>query len=86
MAENPCLLADEPHARLQQPVLDLRQGGTWSVDVQMQGQLDHWLPRLRTWLDLPAGIAPPEVTIPSIPSPVIPTQASPNAAAGRRRP
>lgn len=39
-------------AKLTQPVSDLHGGGTWPVDVQAQGQLQTWPPRLATWIAL----------------------------------
>ena len=50
---------DRIDARLLQPVLDFKHGGTWPLDIKMQGQLAQWLPRLRPWIALdewnPAG-------------------------------
>ncbi|MHC4179914.1 MAG: translocation/assembly module TamB domain-containing protein, partial [Planctomycetota bacterium] len=51
--------ADRFQAKLTQPVLDFRSGGTWPVDLQAQGQLENWPARIRTWISLddwdPAG-------------------------------
>ncbi|NQU25721.1 MAG: hypothetical protein HQ567_30910 [Candidatus Nealsonbacteria bacterium] len=38
--------------RLDRPVLDFHEGGTWPVNVRMQGRLDGWPARLKTWLNL----------------------------------
>lgn len=50
---------DRIEARLLQPVVDFEGGGSWSLDVKVQGQLAHWTPRLRPWVALddwnPAG-------------------------------
>ena len=50
---------DRLDARLVQPVVDFKQGGTWPLDDQGEGQLAQWLPRLRPWIALddwnPAG-------------------------------
>ena len=40
--------SDRIDARLTRPVLDFHGGGTWPLDVQMQGQLENWPARLRT--------------------------------------
>ena len=41
------------------PVHDFSSGGTWPVDLQAEGQLENWPPRLRTWITVgdwnPAG-------------------------------
>jgi hypothetical protein len=42
--------ADHIHAKLSQPVLDFRNGGTWPVELQAQGQLQTWLARIGTWI------------------------------------
>ncbi len=50
---------DRIQAKLTQPVLELRGGGTWPVDLQAQGQLRNWPARIRTWMAMdewkPAG-------------------------------
>jgi hypothetical protein len=40
---------DQLDARLLEPVLDLRGGGNWPLDVQLRGQLDRWPARLGIW-------------------------------------
>lgn len=42
--------ADQVHARLTQPVLDVHAGGTWPVEVKISGQLQNWPPRIQTWI------------------------------------
>lgn len=37
-------------ARLTEPVRELRSGGTWTVDLSAQGQLQSWPARLETWV------------------------------------
>ena len=39
-------------ARLLQRVLDLAGGGTWPIELHMQGELAHWPPRLALLYDL----------------------------------
>jgi len=38
--------------RLDQPVLDFHDGGTWPVYVKMQGSLEGWPTRLKNWFNL----------------------------------
>lgn len=42
--------ADQIDAQLLQPVKDLRNGGTWPVQIKAQGQLQGWPGRLAAWL------------------------------------
>ncbi len=44
--------AERIEAKLLRPVLDLADGGTWPVAVQMHGELAHWPPRLAMVCDL----------------------------------
>jgi hypothetical protein len=44
--------SDQLVAKLAQPVVDLHDGGIWTVQVDSQGQLAQWLPRLSPWLTL----------------------------------
>ncbi len=44
--------SDRIDAKLLQPVLDLRRGGTWPVKITAVGQLENWPGRLTTWVDL----------------------------------
>jgi len=39
-------------ARLTQPVLDLRHGGAWSVEIRGAGELARWRSRAEPWIDL----------------------------------
>ncbi len=41
---------DNLRVQLAGPVDDFSSGGTWPVDLQAEGQLDNWPPRLRTWI------------------------------------
>ena len=42
--------ADRLHVRLAQPVLDVRGGGTWPIEVHSQGELARWPPRISPWV------------------------------------
>ena len=44
--------SDRVEVKLTQPVLDLRGGGTWPVELDIHGQLQRWPPRIRSWLPL----------------------------------
>ncbi|MFW5693376.1 MAG: hypothetical protein ACOCWL_04085, partial [Thermoguttaceae bacterium] len=44
--------AERIEAKLLRPVLDLADGGTWPMAVQMHGELAHWPPRLAMVCDL----------------------------------
>ena len=44
--------ADQVEVRLTQPVLDLRRGGQWPLEIRSKGQLARWLPRIAPWVEL----------------------------------
>lgn len=41
---------DQVDAKLTQPVKDLRNGGSWVVHIETQGQLQNWPDRIAAWL------------------------------------
>jgi len=43
---------DRLTARLMQPVLDVRDGGVWPVEVRSRGELARWPPRISPWIAL----------------------------------
>lgn len=43
---------DRLTARLTQPVLDVRDGGVWPVEVRSRGDLARWSPRVSPWIAL----------------------------------
>lgn len=43
---------DRLEARLLEPVVDFRRGGSWPLEVKAQGELAQWRPRLRPWIAL----------------------------------
>jgi translocation and assembly module TamB len=47
---------DHIQARLTQPVLDFRGGGTWPLDLQAQGNLQNWPARLARWFGIESWI------------------------------
>lgn len=43
---------DRVEARLLQPVVGFRRGGTWAVDLRALGQIARWMPRVGIWTTL----------------------------------
>ena len=43
---------DRLTARLMQPVLDVRDGGVWPVEIRSRGELARWSPRISSWIAL----------------------------------